>query len=255
VVFSQQAIPVRKATSLVVFVAALAAFGLFYAHHKRSETKKAVAVFSDYGTSTTEREVALQVLSKDSSPETTKAIIAIALSPNVRPDGPRMLIRVLAARPAPETSEALSEFLQPHIAPAIRREAADALRQTGCTSACILNILHYKERLWKGEVPSELDVEQHEDAKTQFESEENTINEALDYVLQRSPQETLQQLRTVYGLGSMHPSPFALYLLRELTFAEGCADLSKPYPRQIASEEKRKAIDAAMQRNKCETKH
>jgi len=180
VVSSRQAIPVKKATPLVVCVAALAAFALFYVHHKHSETEKAIAVFSDYGTSTAEREAALEVLSKDSSPETTKAIITIALSPNARPDGPEMLIQVLAARPAPETSEALSEFLRPHIAPAIRGEAADALRQIGCASACVLNILHYKERLWEGEVPSELDVKQDENAKTQFEKEENTINEALD---------------------------------------------------------------------------
>jgi len=80
VVSSRQAIPVKKATPLVVCVAALAAFALFYVHHKHSETEKAIAVFSDYGTSTAEREAALEVLSKDSSPETTKAIITIALS-------------------------------------------------------------------------------------------------------------------------------------------------------------------------------
>lgn len=245
----------KKVIPLIALVVGLALCALVYVYRKHSDTVKAIAVFSDYRTTTAEREEAVKVLSRDSSPETTKAIIAIALSPNARPDSPKMLIPVLAVHRDPEISEALSEFLQPHIAPAIRLEAADALKQAECASACIVNILHYKERLWKGDVPSELDISQDEDAKESFQKEENTINDALDSILQRNPYGTLQQLRKVYGLGSMHPSYFALNVLQTLTFVEACTDLSKPYLQLIANDEKRKAIAAALEHNKCETRH
>jgi hypothetical protein len=253
VVFSPQVIPVKNLIPWdVLVVVVLVACALRY-RYKRSETEKAIAVFSDYGTSTAERETALKVLTKDTSPETTKTLIAIALSPNARPDSPTMLIPVLAARRDPETPEALSQFLQPHIAPAIRAGAADALKQTGCSYGCILNTLHNKERLWKGDVPIELDVKQGEDAKQYFQNEENAINDALDFVLQHNSHATLQQLRRVYGLGSMQPSYFALSVLQELTLVEACKDLSKPYLQQIANAERRKAIDAALEHNNCET--
>ena len=242
----------KLVASVALAVVVLAACALLY-YRKRSATEKAIAVFGDYGASTAERDAALKVLTEDRNPETTRAVIAIALSPYARPDTATMLIPILASRRAPETSEALSQFLQPHIPLAVRREAADALKQAGCFSACISNTLHYKERLWKGDVPIELDVKQGEDAKQHFQNEENAINDALDFVLQHDPHATLQQLRRVYGLGSMQPSYFALSVLQELTLVEACKDLSKPYLQEIANVERRKAIDAALEHNNCKT--
>jgi hypothetical protein len=245
----------KRAISLIAVAAVTLTLPMLYLIHEHIESARSIAVLSDWGTNTAEREAALTALKTDKSAATTKALIAIVLSPQARPDTPEMVIPVLAARHDPAITQALSQLLQPHLAPVVRRVATDSLKQMDCGSACVENILHYEERIWKGDVPSESDVNQSEGAKGEFQNEENAINSDLDLVLQRNSSATMEQLRRVYGLGSLHPSYFALYVLQQLNLSEACTDLSRPYLREIANDEKRKAITAAFEHNKCESRH
>jgi hypothetical protein len=233
----------------VVVIAAVTVAGI--RQHRHSEASRSVEILRDWARTTKEQEEALAALKDDGEPQITKALIEILTASQTSPLTREMIIPVLAVRRDPEIPEVLSELLQPHGPLAIRRRAVDALGRLECPPTCVRRVLHYKERIWRGDVTSELDGFQQNDGTKEFQAEEAAINEDLNSVLQHNRVATMKELQSIYGLGSLHPSYFALYLSQELTLPEACADLTRPYLDKIADAQKRKAINGALAHNKC----
>jgi len=69
----------------------------------------------------------------------------------------------------------------------------------------------------------------------------------LETILSKNRAPTLAGLRQIYGLGSYHPSGFALYMMGELRLSEACPDLQKPHLEDITGEKMASQIQAVKQ--------
>ena len=166
----------KLAISMVAVAITTVIVPLMYLAHKKTQTSKSIGVLKDWASTTDEQYAALNALKGDGSPKTTKALLAILVEPATRPDTRQAIIPILGSRQDPEVPEVLSELLQPHNPLALRRGAVDALKQLDCGSACARNVLHYNERLWRGDVPSELESLQSEDARKEFQEKKAAMN-------------------------------------------------------------------------------
>lgn len=105
---------------------------------------------------------------------------------------------------------------------------ADSLKTLPCKAECIRRILHYLERVSRGE-PNEEDrtvfLPSSEVLRGDQVKQQQELYDSLDSVLRRQPTETLAMLAHVYGLGSDDPSAFAFSMVRRLRIHEACAYL------------------------------
>jgi hypothetical protein len=185
------------------------------------------AGYPEYFSSNTASTNAVRSLAAYHGSRATEKLIQIALGegPLVFGDVQAEAIKALGERNDAEVVPTLTSLLQPHQALGIRLAAADALRSVACDGLCVRSLLHYLERVWRGEKNEEdrrvfpPGTELLRDAKLQ---EQRTLYEALHSVLRRANTETLRNLEQTYGLGSANPSPFALDLLGRLELREAC---------------------------------
>jgi hypothetical protein len=131
-------------------------------------------------------------------------------------------IALLGKRRDVEVSRKLANLLQPYENLGTRKAIADALFEGGCSIPCIRLVLHYRERIWRGEPDSE---ERIPPVSTFVISQRAAINEKLNQTLLKQPDLTLSVLQSTYGLGSDDPSPFALALVEELKLKNACGSL------------------------------
>jgi len=153
-------------------------------------------------------------------------LLDIALRQNpVAPEAQTEAIKALSKRKNAEIATVFANLLQPHERLGIRQAAATGLKDLPCKGDCVRSVLHYLERVWRGE-PNEEDRTVFppgaEDLRSDQRTSQQVLYGTLYSVLQREKVETLGNLMQVYGVGSDDPSPFALDLLSRIQLHEAC---------------------------------
>ncbi len=192
----------------------------------------------------------------------TQMLLSIALS-----DSP--LINVGEARSAamealgkrgdPDVALALAKLLQPHEGLDTRQQVAAALQDMPCNTECAAVILHYLERVWRGEPNYEdrtVSAWDPQEGIAITHRDQQALYASLDKVLKREKVATLTDLAQVYGLGSDNPSLFALDLVSRLGLPEACPYLDqseREFNNDSAELYKapRKEVQAAIDSLKC----
>lgn len=170
---------------------------------------------------------AIKALVADESAEAGQMLSVIALGqyPNAGfwPEAQNAAIRALAERDERNYAQELATLLQPYQDLELRRTVAKAVVKLECNERCVQSVLHYKERMWRGEPTLEAMLPSGPEAiqeSVQRQTEE--VERNLDSVVLRSRASTIGVLAAVYGLGSSAPSPFAINLARRIDLKETC---------------------------------
>ncbi len=151
--------------------------------------------------------------------------IGLGHGPLVWGDTQTEAIKALGKRNDPDVALAMANLLQPHEGLATRQAATAALQYLPCNTECVGSILHYLERVWRGEPNYEdrtVRPSGFQDVTASLQRDQQTLYNSLYKVLQREQVATLTNLVKVYGLGSDAPSPFALELVSHLGLPEAC---------------------------------
>ncbi len=156
----------------------------------------------------------------------TSMLLNLALRNNpLAPEAQTEAIKALQERQDPEVASPLANLLQPHEGLKTRQAAATALRNLPCKGECIRAILHYLERIWRGE-PNYEDRIVHlpgsEDVAASLKEDQEKLYGTLYSVLRRERMETLGAIMKFHGVGSSDPSPFGLELVSRLGVHEAC---------------------------------
>ena len=131
-------------------------------------------------------------------------------------------IEELEKRDDPEVGATLADLLQPHESLRTREMASAALERLPCTAECDAHILHYLERVWRGEPNYEDRLNGGEETRAFIHKAQETVYERLIIVLRREKISTLKNLAQIYGLGSDNPSLFALQIVVRAKLVEAC---------------------------------
>jgi hypothetical protein len=234
---------------------------LFAVHLARSAAARYAEGASDPGRGSTERLRDISKLSRIPGPGTTQFLIDIAINPSVPFDSRNAAVTALKGKQDPSISADLAALLQPHNAETLRSAVADALTQLPCSVECARSVLHYLERMWRGDSNSEdlvadsppvedltkLDPQLINSQTTAIRKQRQQVVAQLESVLSENPAETLKVLRDIYGLGSFHPSYFAIYMVGELRLSQACGDLNTPHLSEINGEQMATQIEAVKQ--------
>ena len=215
----------RTLTSTVAVVSVILLAIVFFISYRRSRLDRLYAVAMGYSTINTDRrQVAIKELSRDPSQRATELLLKIATNSQLFlwPDGQDAAISALAERRDPAIAVRLADLMQPYLAIGTRRAVAGALSKLPCPADCIRSVLHYKERIWRGEPNFEERLSLY--STYQREQQEEVIT-LLNSVLIREQTVTLQVLRKIYGLGTENPSLFTLALIRQLRLNSACSEL------------------------------
>lgn len=214
---------------LVIVAAAISGSGYSYYRDKAMDHLYAEAAgYPPFFRGTAEAQAAVKKLSTYRGLRSTRMLLDIALGNVPFPWGDTQAeaIKALSERKDPDISTAMANLLQPHQSLSARQPAALALRDLPCKAESIRSILHYLERIWRGEPNYEDQLIDSTSDKERFAStlkkEQEEIYQNLYVVLQRERVETIRNLKLVYGIGSTTPSPFALDLLSRLGLHEAC---------------------------------
>lgn len=214
---------------LVVVAVAIAAGG--YLYYRESVINRLYAEAAGYPQvfrGTEESRAAVKELAAYRGQRSKRMLLSIALGkvPFPWPAVQAEAIKALRDRNDPEVSRALAKLLQPHEGLGTREAVALALRDLPCDDESIRSILHYLERVWRGEPNSEDRLIDTTSDKERFTStlkrEQEAVYENLYLVLKRENTKTIVNLVQIYGIGSDGPSLFALDLLSRLGLHEVC---------------------------------
>lgn len=173
-----------------------------------------------------ESQAAVRSLAAYRGRRSTVMLLDLALRQNpLAPEAQTEAIKALRDRKDPDIAIALANLLQPHEGMGTRQAVATALKDLPCKGDCIRSVLHYLERVWRGE-PNEEDrivfPPGTENLRSGQQTSQQVLYGTLYSVLHREKIETLTNLVQVYGLGSDDPSSFALDLLSRIQLHEGC---------------------------------
>jgi len=139
-------------------------------------------------------------------------------------------IRTLGASNDPAVAGQLAYLLQPHEGLDNRQAAADALQSLPCKGECNRSILHYLQRISAGEPNYEdrtVFPSMFQDITVNLRKDQQELYSKLYAVLNREKLETLTNLVTIYGLGSVAPSRFGIDLVTRAKMQEACPLLLK----------------------------
>ncbi len=134
-------------------------------------------------------------------------------------------IRALVNRGDAEAAPRLANLLQPHVGLDSRKAAAKALLSLPCKRECVRSVLHYLERISRGEMNFEdrlVFPPDSPEVPTDLKKQQQALYDSLYLVLRKEKSETLTILTQVYGLGSNAPSTFALDMASRLQIQEAC---------------------------------
>jgi hypothetical protein len=220
-----------------------------------------MSLFHVATSSVTEGKLAVEELATYEGEQSKALLLQIALNPETPIDNSITAVGALRKHPDELVSEQLSTLLQPHVSLALRHATSKALVEMPCPRSCTRSVLHYLERMWRGEmnIEDDLDVGQATTVSLREEQEE-VLGELLE-VLKRHPEETVAELAGIYGLGSYFPSEFSLYIIRRVNLSQACAPLAKSRngiimrDRVARGESRRAAIDALFQELRCAQVH
>jgi hypothetical protein len=212
---------------------------------------------------TVEAEAAVKKLGTYRGDRSTVMLLNIALGRTSFPwpDIQRAAMNALAARRDPKISVSLASLLQPHLTATTRLAVADALQTLPCSGECIASILHYLERVWRGEPNYEerttFPPGLNEGVKADLAKDQEALCQKLYVVLRREARSTIEALCLVYGLGTSTPSRFSLTLLSRVKLREACAAVleSERLLKQSTAElfqAPREEVIATLQTLKCQ---
>jgi len=218
--------PIRFAAALATIAVVVAGF-LSFRNNRMDSLYAEAAGYPEYSNSAAEDLDAVRKLAAYQDRRATRLLLVIALghAPAAQWGVREAAIKMLGERKDPGVSNALADLLQPHEALDTRTAAAAALQNLPCESECIRSVLHYLERVWRGEPNYEDRLWQSksfQDVTINLHQRQQTLRESLYLVLRRHKDETIIELVRVYGLASDGPSTFALDLLPHLGLPESC---------------------------------
>lgn len=151
------------------------------------------------------------------------ALLAIAITPWANGDNRHTAIEELSKMGREDSADALAQLLVPHQPLRMREEAANGLLKSPCKVRCTRSVLSYLYRRSQGERNKleSLKITSPE-MQREFAADDAKITATLHEVLRKLPNETLDALVTVYGIGTEQPSAFGLAAIKELRLTEGC---------------------------------
>jgi hypothetical protein len=226
----------RKTASAFLLLGATAAITIAgYVFYRNQAMNRLFAEASGYPSflrSSNESTHAVSKLAAYRGQRATEMLVEIALGhgPLVFGEAQEEAIKALSKRGDPEVANALVKLLQPHEGLDTRKAVAGALQDLPCKGECIRSLLHYLERVWRGEPNYEdraVRPRGYEDIIKSLRDDQRMLYANLYAVLRREKLETLTNLAQVYGLGSDSPSTFALDLSSRLELHESCLLLLK----------------------------
>ena len=215
----------KRLLALSAVVSVFIAGYLFYRNKAMDRLYAEAEGYLPYYRGSRESQDAVKKLATYRGRRSTSMLLYIALRHNpLAPEAQTEAIKALRERQDSEIAAALANLLQPHEGLRTRQAAAAALKDLPCKGACIRSILHYLERIWRGELNYEDSILHagSEDVAASLREDQKVLYGTLYSVLQREKSETLANLAEVYGLGSVNPSPFALDLVSHLGVHEAC---------------------------------
>ncbi len=167
-------------------------------------------------------------------------------------------IKALSSSKNVLVADELASLLEPHEGLDVRRAVARTLRALPCPADCSRSILHYLERVYRGELNYEdtLSPPSSGVLRAGLREEQEEVYKDLYYVLERDREQTLANLERVYGLGTPSPSAFGLELVSRMGFEAACTALadSDQQIREIPAEwskAPRREVRAALAALKC----
>jgi hypothetical protein len=227
-VCEMSAIP-RKAFAVAGVFLAIAVAVFLYFNYRNGVMERAYAEATGYPQFYRDAEhsqAALQTLASYQGRQSTRMLLDIASRQNfLAPDVQAAAIKALVQRKDPQISMPFADLLQPHEPLGTRQAAADALARIGCTSECVRSVLHYLERVSRGDLNEEDRVVfpgDTESLKAAQKKEQDLLYATLYSILQQQKTQVLTWLIRIYGLGSEDPAPFALELVSHLQLHEAC---------------------------------
>ncbi len=168
-----------------------------------------------------------------SGPGGQSVALQLAIAVGLRSEGgPSVQIKAvdtLAGCGNPVVADELAKMLEPHEGLELRQAVARALRALPCPDDCNRSILHYLERIWRGELNSEdtLVLPFPGPAPEVIRNQQQAVYSDLYSVLRRDKEQTLAALRSIYGLGTRDPATFGLDLVARIRFADACPSLAE----------------------------
>lgn len=220
----------RNLISLVIFtiVAGIITAILWYRSYRNRDIDHLYAVatgdvLSDSGTAT----LATEKIATYSGQRATDMLLQIALGEGPAPEHYAIVqaIKALRARKDLKVGVTLALLLQPTQGLDERKAAAQSLQDVPCNNECIRYVLHYLERIWRGDPNGEDMYVENDLSKSvdqQIKKEQDNFYQALYSVLKKNLSETVRNLQLVYGLGDSSPSPFALDLVSRVKIEDAC---------------------------------
>ncbi len=137
-------------------------------------------------------------------------------------------IEALRTRGDPDAAVELAHLLRPHRYLDVRSAVAGTLRVLPCGEECLVAVLDYLERVWRGELNSEdrLPLKAYNDReRADYQRQQQALYAELDAVLKQNRESTLVCLEQLYGLGHPDVSIFALQLASRLQMREACPSI------------------------------
>jgi len=221
--------PPKGILALGFAIAILVAGYLSYRNNQMDRLYAEAMGYPPFFRSSGESTAALKKLSSYRGHRASEMLLDVALGRGpVReflPETQEEAIKLLGQRKDPEIALSLAKLLQPHEGLGIRRAVASGLKYPACNDECICLILHYLERLWRGDPNHEdrwIDSSGRGSVTATVKKEQEMLYADLYSTLKGAKVETLMNLAGVYGLGTADPSPFALDLVSRLGLNEAC---------------------------------
>jgi len=166
----------------------------------------------------------VEQLGQNNDSHANALLFRIADDEDTNPGARVVALSYLAKHRAPYGAE-VARLLIPQEAFAVRKAAVKALSQLNCSEQCVLEVLHYEERLFHGEQPVEnlfldsVSGKINEDVQGQ----EGELNRDIWRLLQSNDKIVIPVLVRTYGLGGIDPAKFALHAAENMPQASACA--------------------------------
>jgi hypothetical protein len=194
-------------------------------------TRRLYEVATNSELSRADRLKAVGELAKAGTQEASDLLVAIAIDSQSDVDVRREAILSIGKRKDSHNAAEIATILRPHQPLYLRLATVETLAALECTETCMERVLHYMERIWRGEASAESHKEMDIPQKVLLDSDLEGLNLSLRKVLNRDRGYTIKALVDVYGLYSPYPSSFAIHLLEEVQLVEACEGLSRAlYP-------------------------
>jgi hypothetical protein len=234
----------------IVIVGAAILSCWFFITRRRSTIERQFHDAADIRVSSKERLIDIDDINGSNDTRTTQFLLRLAVDNAVPFDSRNAAVAALAKRHDPAISADLAILIQPHTSESLRHAVATTLLQLSCSTECVQDVLHYLERMWRGEANSEDIVTDDLPTKellqsnpalvnaqiAQVQADQQQLISQLNAILLRNRFGTIEILQRVYGLGSVRPSPFALHIVGELHLPEACPSLRRPHLDEMAGE-------------------